>query len=311
MNKTEQLKELRALTQAGMKDCNEALAEANGDLQKAVDIIKTKGKNIVSGREGRVASEGIVVAEHFASKGPAYPNEAVAMVEVNCQTDFVAVSPQFKDFAKTVLRELVYSIEYSDYSTPFNSQSEKIEEARLNLVASTKENVIVRRWWVEEVYFPNVKVFHYIHAGNKLGTIVTLLASNSSALNTPEFNELGNDLAMQAAAMNPLAVSRDKVSPEDMARQQTIFEAQLTELNKPQSAWAKILDGKFNKWYGEVCLLEQESIVSPKTTVKQVIDAISNKLGVTITVVNMIRCQVGEGIEKPQEKLADEVAKLL
>lgn len=308
MNKTEQLKELRALTQAGMKDCNEALAEAGGDLQKAVDLLKTKGKNIVSGREGRVASEGIVVMGHFAPEGPASAAEAVAMVEINCQTDFVALSPQFKEFANLVLNNLIASIEMND---SFNHQSEDIEALREQLISTTRENVVIRRWWVEESYFPNVSIFPYVHAGDKLATIVTLLASDDSALSAPEFNELGNDLAMQVAAMNPLAISRDKINPEDMMRQKAIFEAQLLELKKPQSAWDKIIDGKFNKWYSEVCLLEQESIVVPKSTVKQVIDNVANKLGVTLTVVNIIRCQVGEGIEKPKEQLADEVAKLL
>jgi elongation factor Ts len=311
MSKTEQLKELRALTQAGMKDCNEALTEAGGDLQKAVDIIKTKGKNIVSGREGKIAAEGIVVAELFAPQGPAYSNQAVAMVEINCQTDFVAVSPQFKQFATLVLRELIYSIEYSESSKPFDVKSEKIEEARTALIASTKENIVVRRWCVEEVVADNTLVYHYTHAGNQIGAILSLMTEHAQMVYDKNVRQLAQDLVMQIAAMNPLALSRDKLRSEDVARQRAIFEAQLAELNKPKAAHEKIIEGKFNKWYSEVCLLEQESIVVPKKTVQQVIDELGKEVGTTVTLINMIRWQVGEGIEKPQDQLADEVAKLL
>lgn len=307
MTKTEQLKELRALTQAGMKDCNEALTEAAGDLQKAVDLIKTKGKNIVSGREGKIASEGAVFYDYLPSPG-CRDHDLVAMVEVNCQTDFVARSPGFLQFGQLVLNELVGS---TFNNVPFDHASLTIEAARHELVSTTKENCVVRRWWVEEAFADNVRLFPYVHAGERLAAVITLMATNLSDLSSTELNELGNDLAMQSAAMNPLAISRDKINPEDVARQKAIFEAQLTELKKPQAAWAKILEGKFNKWFSEVCLLEQESIVVPKTTVGKVIENLSTKLGTTINIVNMIRCQVGEGIEKPEDKLADEVSKLL
>jgi elongation factor Ts len=110
--------------------------------------------------------------------------------------------------------------------------------------------------------------------------------------------------------MNPSAVSQDKLAPATVERQKTIFETQLIELNKPQVAWPKILEGKFNKWYTEVCLLNQESVVLPKTSIQQVIKNVGTKLGGEIQVVGFTRCQVGEGIEKKQDNLADEVAKL-
>lgn len=308
MNKTEQLKELRARTQAGMKDCNEALLEANGDVEKAVDIIKTKGKNIVSGREGKVASEGIVVTQEFASAGPGYPNQAVAMVEVNCQTDFVALSPEFNNFAQIVLNNLIWSVEYSRV---FDVKDEVIESFRTQLVAFTKENIVVRRWWVEEVSSSNAKVVSYVHTGGKIGVVLSAMTDSATASSTNEFSQLIQDLAMQVAAMNPLALSRDRVAPNEIERQRSIFETQLKELNKPAQTWNKIIEGKFNKWYSEVCLLEQESIVVPKSTVQQVIQNVEKTLGSKITLINMIRCQVGEGIEKSEDKLADEVAKLL
>ncbi len=298
MSNMELIKELRALTQAGMKDCKDALAEADGDLQKAVDIVKAKGLNVVSGRAGKVASEGAVTVWHFA--------EGVAMAEVNCQTDFVANSPDFRGFAQNVTRELADAVLAGE-----TFSVDRVEQERQSVVSTTKENVVVRRWWVEQVGYPNAVTYSYVHSNGKIGVLITLLAPSAEAAKDSAFRELGEDLAMQIAAMGPLAISPDRLVPEDVERQKSIFETQLAELNKPQAAWPKILEGKFNKWYTEVCLLNQESVVHAKNSVAQVIKNVSAKLGGEITVVNFIRCQVGEGIEKKQENLADEVAKLM
>lgn len=302
MSSMELIKELRALTQAGMKDCKDALEEASGDLQKAVDIVKAKGLNVVSGREGKVAAEGRVAVTYWKT------NNCVAMVEVNCQTDFVASSPDFGDFVSDVLSSICVQL---DTTIPFDPKFPHIEAARQALVAKTKENVVVRRWWVEEAISPNARVFSYVHSNNKIGVVLTLLAPSEDASKDSAFRELGDDLAMQIAAMGPLAISPDRLDPAEVERQKSIFETQLTELNKPQAAWPKILEGKFNKWHTEVCLLNQESVVHPKTSVAQVIKNVSAKLGGEVQVVNFIRCQVGEGIEKAKENLADEVAKMM
>jgi len=299
MSNTELIKELRALTQAGMKDCKEALEESGWDLQKAVDIVKVKGLNIVSGREGKVASEGRVAIANA-------DNRLAVMMEVNCQTDFVANSPSFADFVDDAADVLYRKVQANE---PF--QVSDVEEGRANVVSLTKENVVVRRWWAEQVQDVKARVFPYLHSNNKIGVLVTLLAPTVEAANEPAFRELGEDLAMQIAAMNPISVSVERLSPDDVARQRAIFETQLTELNKPQAAWPKILEGKFNKWHTEVCLLNQESIVLPKTTVQQVIKNVSTKLGGEVKVVHFIRCQMGEGIEKQQNNLADEVAKMM
>lgn len=300
MSNTELIKELRSLTQAGMKDCREALEEAGWDLQKAVDIVKTKGLNIVSGREGKVASEGVVVV---STPGPC---NTTAMLEVNCQTDFVANSPDFRKFADKVVREVFIR---AASGRPFDVT--EVEADRQALVATIKENVVIRRWWVEQAFDPRAVVFTYVHSNAKIGVLLTLVAPTAETAADPAFVELGNDLAMQVAAMNPLAVSQEKLSVEEVARQKSIFEQQLTELNKPQAAWPKIMDGKFNKWYTEVCLLNQESVIVPKTTVQQVIKNAGTKLGGEVQVANFIRCQVGEGIVKQQSNFADEVAKMV
>lgn len=298
MSNTELIRELRALTSAGMKDCKEALEEAGWDLQKAVDIVKVKGLNIADGRTGRVASEGLVSIASWHGG-----DEQVFMVEINCQTDFVANSDDFKWFVKHTMDTLCQK--HGAF------QVADVEANRQAVVAITKENVVVRRWWIEEAQDPTVRVFSYLHSNNKIGVLCTMQAPSVEAAKSIDFKRLGEDLAMQICAMNPLAVSPDRLSADELARQKAIFETQLKEENKPEKMWEKIIEGKFRKWNTEVCLLEQESVVVPKTTVKQVIKNVGTKLGGEIQVINFVRCQVGEGIEKKQDNLAEEVAKMM
>lgn len=302
MSKSDLLKELRARTSAGMKDCHDALRETNDDLEKAVDLLKVKGKNIVSGRESKVASEGLIVAGHIGS------NKTTGMIEVNCQTDFVSRSPDFKAYADDSFNMLCNS---HLQGKPLDVNSQQAVDLRTDIVGKTKENCVVRRWWVEDVASDTCKTFFYIHNGGKLGVIVSLQAHSVDAVNSKEFAVLGSDLAMQIAAMNPLAVSSDRLAADVVERQKGIFETQLQELNKPPATWAKILDGKFNKWYTEACLLDQESVVVPKTTVRQVVKNVGTRLGGEVQVINFIRAEVGEGLEKTKTDLADEVAKLV
>jgi elongation factor Ts len=228
------------------------------------------------------------------------------MAEVNCQTDFVANSPDFKGFAQNVTREIADAVLAGESFT-----IDRVEQERQAVVSTTKENVVVRRWWVEQVGSPAAATYSYVHSNGKIGVLLTLLAPSVDAAKDSAFRELGEDLAMQIAAMSPLAVEPERLPAEEVTRQKGIFEQQLTELNKPQQAWPKILEGKFNKWHTEVCLLNQESVVHPKISVAQVIKNVGAKIGGEVTVVNFIRCQVGEGIEKKQDNLADEVAKLM
>ena len=302
MNKAEMIRELRALTQAGMNDCKEAIEQSGGDLQKAVDLIKTKGLNIADGRSGRAASEGVVC---LITAG----DQEAALVEVNCQTDFVANSQPFQNFAGVVATQMHLDMINNHGLFEYNSQA--VERVRKDLVATTKENVVVRRWWVEQASAPNARVFNYIHSNKKIGVLLTLLAPSDEASVSSTFTELGENMAMQIAAMNPIAVSPDRLLAEDIERQMAIFQTQLTELKKPQAAWPKILEGKFRKWHTEVCLMEQESVWAPKTSVKQLVENAGKVLGGNIQVVNFIRCQVGEGVEVKKDNLAEEVSKLV
>jgi elongation factor Ts len=299
MNNAELIRELRALTSAGMKDCRDALEESAWDLQKAVDIVKIKGLNIADGRTGRVASEG-KVGILFTS-----PTEPAHIVEINCQTDFVANSDGFKKFAAITLTKL------GEVGPTFTAAM--VEGDRKELVSTTKENIVVRRWQTitPAAFSPLTRVFGYQHSNAKLGVLMVLQASNEAVANSPELQILGEDLAMQACAMNPIAVSPESVPQEEKDRQKVIFETQLQEEKKPEKMWTKILEGKFRKWNSEVCLLEQDSVVVEKTAVKQVVKNVGTKLGGEIQVLSFVRYQAGEGIEKKQDNLAEEVAKMM
>ena len=292
--------QLRQITAAPLSVCKLSLQEANGDLDKAIDLIKVKGLNMANSHSGRISAEGRVSiwVDDQSTLG--------VMCECNSNTDFTTNSKEFIDFSNVVLLALRSA---AVMDMPFDVSS--VEPARKELVATTKENIVVRRWWIEESGDADrVLVFPYLHTNNKVGVLLTLQAPSLEASQDPAFHELGSDLAMQVAAMNPVAVSPEKLGEDVLARQKKIFEDQLIEMKKPQAAWPKIMEGKLNKWYSEVCLLNQESIVVSKTSVGQVIKNISTKLGGDIEVLNFVRCQVGEGIEVKQNDFAQEVEKL-
>lgn len=307
MNKSDLLKELRASTGAPMKLCLDSLRESGDDLQKAIDLIKIKGQNIVSDRGNKEAAEGVVKFMYFDefNDGTKNSNDELVAVEINCQTDFAAKSKEFNDFAIEVCQTIAR--QHWLYGVPFDVSM--IEEKKQNLISRIKENVVVRRWWIEET-FDTCKVFSYTHSGDKLGAYVSLKAPNTEIAKSEAFAKIGIDLAMQIAAMNPIAVSKDRISNDVLLRQRNIFEEQIK--SKPVAAQPKILEGKLNKWYSEVCLLNQESIVYPKKNVEQIIKSEYNQqLGGLLEVIGFIRVEVGEGqFKRKDDAFSVEVSKL-
>lgn len=205
MNNTELIRELRALTSAGMKDCKDALEEASWDLQKAVDIVKVKGLAIADGRTGRVASEGRVDIARESN------GTLAVMIEVNCQTDFVANSDEFANFVHNSKHKL-----YDNTVSGVPFVGTDVEGERKAVASTTKENIVVRRWWAEQAMLPFVKVFAYQHSNNKIGVLITMRAPSARAANNPEFKALGEDLAMQICAMNPLAVEPERIPAAEL-----------------------------------------------------------------------------------------------
>lgn len=303
------IKDLRAMTQAGMQDCKTALEEAAWDLDKAADIVKARGLANTSRNASKVASEGrAVVHQDSLSKA--------TMVEVNCQTDFVAGSENFVNFCN-VVSETMGKTDLTEFKGDCSiipvSETASLEDARKEVMASTKENIVVRRWFTNEVSGDNRRVFSYLHSNNKLGVLVAMEAPSKEAVTSPEFEEFSNNIAMQIAAMNPIEVSVDKIPQTDKDRQKLIFETQLRDAKKDEKQWPKIIEGKFRKWNTEVALVEQESVITAKTSIKVLADQLSTKLcneAGKVKILNFTRCQVGEGVEKVQEDYSAEISKL-
>jgi elongation factor Ts len=298
----QQVKELRERTQAGLSDCKSALQEAEGDMEKAVEVILKKGLAKSAKRAGKVASEGLVSAQVAAD------GKSAVIVEVNIQTDFAARNPDFVAFVDRVLEVASGAKDGADLGAePFPGGSDTVEETRKALVGKLGENITVRRWERLAVAGPG-KVISYVHMGGKVGV---LLAVATEAADRAEVAEFADNTAMQAAAMAPLYLDKASVPEADQAKQGEIFQAQLAEEGKPEKAWPKIIEGKLGKWMKETCLLEQQSVIVSDKTVDQLRAELGKTVGADVQVTGFVRFERGEGIEKPQgPDFADEVAQM-
>ncbi|HEY2517747.1 MAG TPA: translation elongation factor Ts [Polyangiaceae bacterium] len=307
------VKELRERTQAGMSDCKNALVEAGGDMDKAVDIILKKGIVKAASRAGRVATEGEVRTSVSAD------GKHGTIVEVNCQTDFVARGDDFRGFVHGVLETAKTLQKGADLGThKFHGSDKTVETVRAEIVAKTGENTVVRRWAHVEASGPNALVHAYIHMGGKLAVLVEAEGPNAAALGNHDFKTFVDNVAMQIAAMNPLAVRREEIAKGDADKQREILTAQFKEeqdalapeKRKPEAMWGKIVDGKVSKWFDEVTLLGQDSVTDPGKTVEAVRKEVSSKVGGDVKLLSFVRFSLGEGIEKKTDDLAAEVAKM-
>ena len=299
------VKELRERTQAGMSDCKNALVEAGGDMEKAVEVILKKGIVKAAARAGRVATEGEVATwiAPDAKRG--------VIVEVNSQTDFVSRGDDFKGFVKNVCGVVSKMPSGADLGAQKYPGGDKtIEQVRAELVAKTGENCVVRRWAVLEAKERGGLVHAYVHAGGKLAVLVHAEAPDTKQT---DFTQFVDNVAMQIAAMNPLVVRKDQIGRAQVDKQKEIFEAQLKEEGKPEQAWPKILEGKLAKWFTEVTLLGQDNVWDPPAgTIDKIRQELSKKLGGELKIHAFVRYALGEGIDKPpQEDLAAEVAKII
>jgi elongation factor Ts len=302
------VKELRERTQAGMSDCKNALVEADGDMDKAVEVILKKGIVKAAARAGRVASEG-EVRTHVSADG-----KRGTIVEVNCQTDFVARGDDFKGFVTKVVDVASALASGADLGAQKYPGTDKtIDTVRQEMVAKTGENTVIRRWDAVEAKEAGGFVHAYVHAGGKLAVLVHADVPNAAATKNADVQAFIDNAAMQIAAMNPIVVRKEEVTDAQVAKQREIFEAQMKEEPKqpPAAAWAKILDGKITKWFTEVTLLGQQNVWDPeKGTVDAIRQELGKKLGGEIKITGFTRFSLGEGIEKKTDDLAAEVAKL-
>jgi elongation factor Ts len=314
------VKELRDRTQAGMSDCKNALVEAGGDMEKAVEIILKKGLAKAASRAGRIAAEGEVAT------WVAPDHKRGVIVEINCQTDFVARGEDFKRFVHNVLEaagkatsaagRAPYQGTGADLAAQKSPGTDKtIEQVRAELVAKTGENVVVRRWGSLEAKEANGIVHAYVHAGGKLAVLVH--AEGPDAKNA-DFRSFVDNVAMQIAAMSPLVVRKEQLSQAQIDKQKEIFQGQMKEekaagtLKAPEAAWPKILEGKLAKWFTEVTLLGQDNVWDPPAgSIDKLRRELSSKLGGEVKIHDFLRFSLGEGIEKKTEDLAAEVAKTI
>lgn len=302
----QQVKELRDRTQAGLNDCRSALIEADGDMDKAVEIILKKGLAKSAKRAGAVASEGVVVTRVAAN------GLSGVIVEVNIQTDFAARNPDFLKFAEDVADVASKADNGADLGTlPYPGSKSSVEETRAALVGKLGENITVRRW--ERLAIDGAGQVHsYVHMGGKIGVLLAVKAGAPAVVKHEAFKKFVDDTAMQVAAMNPLYLNGAAVPEDEKAKQRDIFEGQLKEEGKvPEDKWPKVIEGKVAKWVKEVCLVEQPSVLETNKSVDQLRAEVAKAAGGDVTLVKYVRFECGEGVEKPQgEDFADEVAKM-
>lgn len=280
----ELVKKLRDKTGAGISDCKKALVESDGDFDKAIEYLRKKGAATSQKRSDRVAKEGLIFAKTNEAR-----NEA-AIVEVNCETDFVAKSDAFNKLATTVLNA-AFASKSGDVAAILASSAgaNTVQQILDETTASVGEKVEIKR----AAYFTSADGFFcdYNHLGNKVASLVELTGKV-----TEEGVSLGNDLAMQVVAMRPLVISREEVSQEMIDKEKEIYKIQAINEGKPENIADKIASNKVEKFYEENCLLEQEFVKEPGKSVTDVIKAVSGVSGNEYKVKTMVRYQLGETI---------------
>ena len=289
------VKELRERTGCGMMDCKKALTETNGDFDKAVDFLREKGLATAAKKAGRIASEGLVDILVEGNVG--------AMVEINSETDFVAKNDEFKDFVKNVARQVIATnpadVDALLESKYIDDTNITIKDLLTEKIAKIGENMNIRRFARYEG-----GVVGYVHAAGRIGVMVKVEADLND-----DATAAARDCAMQIAAINPLYKDRDSVPAEDVEKEKAIITAQIKEdpknANKPDNIIEKMLGGKINKFYETNCLIEQAFVKDDSISVGKYLESKGVKL------VDYVRFEKGEGLEKKSENFADEVASMV
>jgi elongation factor Ts len=297
------IKELRERTQAGMSDCKSALVEAGADMDKAIEIILKKGLAKSAKRAGAAATEGVVCAEVFDDA------KSGVIVEVNIQTDFAARNDNFTNFVNQVVSVATKTPHDADLLTQAFNKDKTIDEFRQELSGTIGENIQVRRWKRFDVQGAGF-VASYVHLGGKIGVLVEIGTETPELAANAAVRQFAEELTLHIAASPAGFLERSEVDAPSIAKQVDIFEAQLREENKPEAAWPKIIEGKKNKWFGEIVLLEQESVVTTGSTIEKLRAELSKSVGGNVTIRRFARFERGEGIEKKQDDFAAEVAKM-
>ena len=302
------VKELRELTGAGMLDCKKALGEVDGNIEKAVEYLREKGLAASEKKAGRIASEGMV--EIFITDD----NATATIVEVNSETDFVAKNQIFRDYVAAVAKQVAYSTA-TDMDAFFEEKwalepEFSVKEALSQQVAVIGENLNIRRFEKLAKAQPG-KLVSYTHGGGRIGVMIELACANESE----ELVELGKNIAMQVAALNPKFISEKDVPAEFIEKETEILTHQAKNdpknAGKPDNIIEKMIAGRMKKELKEICLLEQPYVKDTDMNVKQYIDSVAKAVDAPIELTRCVRFETGEGLEKKDENFADEVAKAM
>jgi elongation factor Ts len=269
------VKTLREKTNAGLMECKRALAEANGDMEAAIDILRKKGAASAAKKADREAREGLIAQAIAGAK-------TGVLIEVNCETDFVAKNDQFKAFCDDLAKKLV------------SDPNVDLEPDRVAAVQKIGENIQIRRRERIEVK-DNGLVAAYIHTGGKVGVLVEVGAEKAETASNEQFKQLVRDITLQIAAANPICINREQVPADLVARERAIYADQVPA-DKPPQVVEKIIDGKMSKFYSGVCLTEQAFIKNPDQTIRQLLEEKAKALGEKLTIRRFIRYMVGEAI---------------
>ena len=264
---------LREKTGAGLIDCKRALAESNGDVEEAISILRKKGVASAAKKAGRDAGEGIIAQaiSDDGSKG--------ILVEVNCETDFVAKNEDFVQFSAEVANELLAD------------PAIDLETRRTEQVAKIGENIRISRFEILKPQGGGL-VESYVHTGSKVAVLISLISEGSEHINNESINHMAKDLCMHIAATSPVCVSRENVPEDLVAKEKEIAMAQAE--GKPPQAIEKIVQGKLEKYFSTSCLLEQPFVKNPDQTVRELVDLVCKESGLSLKVDRFIRFQVGE-----------------
>lgn len=281
------VKELREMTGAGMMECKKALAEADGDMDGAVDVLRTRGLAAVAKKAGRATNEGTVMA--LVSED----GKTGALVELNCETDFVGMNEKFKAYAEKIARAAVANKPADlDALKASEIDGETVEAVVADCIHVMGENTQLARFATLEAD----AVCSYIHMGGKIGVLVSF-ATEGVDTTAVEFAQCGRDVAMQVAAVDPIATSREDVDPAVVEHEMGIYKAQAAESGKPEAIQEKMATGRLQKFYKEQCLVEQAFVKNPDQTVAEYVDSVAKQLGGSIKVTGFKRFALGEAAE--------------
>ena len=295
------VKNLREMTGVGMMDCKKALVASDGDMDKAVEYLREKGLAASAKKAGRIAAEGMAYAAVIDGVG--------VVVEVNAETDFVGKNEKFVDFVKgvaaTVAKEAPADLD-ALMECKYAGTDLTVTQQQQEMVLVIGENIKVRRF----AFFTEGVSVPYIHAGGKIGVLVNLEVSGGI-----DATEIGKDVAMQIAALNPRFWDKSQVTQDVLDEEKKIMLAQMANdpkmANKPDKVKENIVIGKLNKFYAENCLMQQEFVKDNSMSVEKYMESAAKALGGTVTFKDAVRFEKGEGIEKKEENFAAEIASMI